>query len=440
MLRPPVFTRGGKRVVVGSQVALKRPAAGVQVGYNHGCFTFVSDDDGKTWQRSNIVTVPDHKGGGFHKGIRWNHGAVEPTVVELKDGRLWMIIRTAQDKHYQAFSEDGGLTWSESTPSPFYGTITMPTMGRLSDGRLLFFWCNTTPLPEMATANGVWDDVFTNRDVTHIAISEDDGKTWKGFRELYMNPLRNASDYASLGDAGNGIDRSVQQAQFVEVAPGKILAAIGQNPLVRAMVLFDVDWLYENARFNDFTDSLSQWTTFNYIKGIKGHCLYNRLDGVALEVHPDKAGKNVLHLQYKPDETLVADTRGAVWNFPAMQKGTFTTSIRIPQGSENVALMLNDRWFNPSDTVARHQCMFDLALDRKKLGIKDDRWHEVSLSWDLTKKNPVAIIRVDGKKRSLRLPLKDASRHGISYAHFQAAPAKDNPGIYVEWVKAEGQE
>ena len=51
-----------------------------------------------------------------------------------------------------------------------------------------------------------------------------------------------------------------------------------------------------------------------------------------------------------------------------------------------------------------------------------------------------APIRVDGKKRSMRLPLKDASQHGISYAHFQAAPAEDNPGIYVEWVKAEADD
>ncbi len=430
MLKPPVFIRGGKRIVV----------AGHGDVNPKGCYTYVSDDDGKTWQRSNIVTTPNHEGGGFHKGIRWNHGAVEPTIVELNDGCLWMIIRTSQDKHYQAFSEDGGLTWGETTPSPFYGTITMPTIGRLADGRLLFFWCNTTPLPEMATANGVWDDVFTNRDVTHIAISEDDGKTWKGFRELYMNPLRNASDFATRGKTGVGMDRSVHQAQFVEVASGKILAALGQNPVNRAMLLFDVDWIYENARFNDFTDSLSQWTTFNYIKGIKGHCAYNRIDGVLLEAHPEKVGKNVLHLKYKSDEKLVTDTRGAVWNFPAMQKGTFTTSIRIPKGSENVSLMLNDRWFNPSDTVARHQCMFELMLDRKKLGIHDERWHEVSLAWDLAKKNPVARISVDGKKRSLRLPLKDDSQHGISYVHFQAAPAKENPGIYVEWVKAEAQE
>ena len=101
-------------------------------------------------------------------------------------------MRTSQDRHYQAFSEDGGETWSEATPSPFYGTITMPTLYRMSDGRLLFFWCNTTPLPERTGTDGVWEDVFTNRDALHVAISTDDGRTWKGFRELLLNPERNS--------------------------------------------------------------------------------------------------------------------------------------------------------------------------------------------------------------------------------------------------------
>ena len=427
MIKPPVFIRDGKRIVVAAHNGVTPK----------GCYTYVSDDDGLTWQRSNTVTSPDHKGGGFHQGIRWNHGAVEPTVVELNDGTLWMLMRTSQDQHYQAFSKDGGLTWSESQPSPFYGTITMPTIGRLADGRLLFFWCNTTPMPEIGGTNGVWDDVFTNRDVTHVAVSEDDGKTWKGFRELYMDPLRNTSDYATKG---GGIDRGVHQAQFVEVAPGKVLASIGQHPLHRSMILFDVNWLYENERFNDFTDSLSQWSTFNYLKGIKGHCAYNRIQGCELEAHPEKAGKQMLHLQYKPDASLVSDTRGAVWNFPAMQKGTFTTSIRIPKGSESVSLLLNDRWFNPSDTVARHLCMYELKLNRKELGISDDCWHEIAIDWNLLQKNPSARVRVDGKNRNLRLLLKDPSLMGISYAHFIASPGAENPGIYIEWVKATKKE
>lgn len=427
MIKPPVFIRQGKRIVVAAHGGVTPK----------GCYTYVSDNDGQTWQQSNVVTSPDHKGGGFHKGIRWNHGAVEPTVVERNDGTLWMIMRTSQDRHYEAFSKDGGLTWSESQPSKFYGTITMPTMGRLADGRLLFFWCNTTPLPEAEGTNGVWDDVFTNRDVTHVAISEDDGKTWTGFRELYMDPLRNVSDYATRG---GGIDRGVHQAQFVEVAPGKVLASVGQHPLHRAMLLFDVDWLYEKERFNDFTDSLKQWSTFNYIKGIKGHCAYNRIEGCTLEAHPEKAGKQVLHLQYKPDASLVADTRGAVWNFPAMQKGTFTTRLRIPEGSKQVSLLLNDRWFNPSDTVARYESMYQLNLDRKQLGITDDRWHEISIHWNLLQKKAVARVQVDGKNRNLRLPLRNPSEAGISYVHFIAPPAEVNPGIYVEWVKATKQE
>ena len=427
MIKPPVFIRKGQRIVVAAHHGVTPK----------GCYTYVSDDDGKTWKRSNTVTSPDHQGGGFHQGIRWNHGAVEPTVVELNDGTLWMLMRTSQDKHYQSFSKDGGLTWSESQPSPFYGTITMPTIGRLSDGRLLFLWCNTTPMPEVGNTNGVWDDVFTNRDVTHAAISEDDGKTWKGARELYMDPLRNTPDYATNG---GGIDRGVHQAQFVEVAPGKVLVSIGQHALHRSMLLFDVSWLYEKERFNDFTDSLSQWSIFNYIKGIKGHCAYNRMQGCGLEAHPGKPGKQILHLHYKPDSSLVADTRGAVWNFPAMRKGTFTTSVRIPKGSDRVSLLLNDRWFNPSDTVARYQCIYDLKLSRKDLGISDDQWHEISIDWDLLQKNPVAYVKVDGKKRNLRLSLKNPSQMGISYAHFIASPAEENPGIYVESVKATNRE
>ncbi len=422
MLKPPVFIRNGQRIVV----------AGHGDVSPKGCYTYISDDDGVSWQRSNIVTAPDHQKGGIHKGIRWNHGAVEPTVVELNDGRLWMLMRTSQDKHYEAFSDDGGLTWGQSRPSLFYGTITMPTIERLSDGRLLFFWCNTTPLPEMETANGVWDDVFTNRDATHVAISEDDGKTWIGFRELRLNPNRNDSDYAS---GATGVDRSVHQAQMVEVAPNKILVATGQHELLRGMFLFDVNWLYEKTRFCNFSDGLNSWCIFNYIKGIKGHCAYDRVEGCQLI---PLENRNVLRVKYKEDTNLVSDIRGAVWNFPTMKKGNFSTSIRIPADSDQIYLLLNDRWFNPSDIEASNACMYKLPLNRKQLGIKDDQWHTIFISWDTEKPKSSATVFVDGKKRSISLPLLNATEVGINYAHFMALPSdKENEGIDIEWVKAQ---
>lgn len=424
MIKPPVFIRGGQRILVAAHYSGPDEK-------QKGSFTYVSDDDGRSWTQSNLVTAPEHTGGGFHQGIRWNHGAVEPTVLEFSDGRLWMIMRTAQDNHYAAYSYDGGLTWRASSPSPFYGTITMPTLGRLNDGRILFLWCNTTPLPELKEADGVWDDVFTNRNVIHAAISEDDGQTWIGMRELYLDPQRNATDYASLP----GIDRGVHQSQFIETAPGKVLVSLGQNKEHRALVLFDVKWLYEKERFNDFSDSLSSWSTFNYYKGIQGHCAYNRTNGCRLTRHPDYSTRQVLNIQYIPNDTLVADNQGAVWNFPAMQKGEFTTRLSIPKESHEVSLLLNDRWFNPSDTVARYFAMCEVPLSRASLGIQNDGWHEVKVTWDFTKKSPSILFFVDGKKRS-KLLLRNPSLHGISYAHFISGNIIDTRGIDIEWVKA----
>lgn len=425
MIKPPVFAENGHRIIIAAH-------GGVEP---KGCYTYVSTDDGLTWQRSNTIETPPHTGGGFHKGIRWNHGAVEPTVVELRDGRLWMLMRTPHDRHYESFSSDGGLTWSEAKPSKFYGTITMPTLGRLADGRMLLFWCNTTPLPELPTANGVWDDVFTNRDVTHVAISDDDGATWRGFRELRLDPMRNDTDYALRG---GGIDRGMHQAQWVEVAPGKIIAAIGQHPLHRAIVAFDAGWLYETSRENDFSNGLDDWTTFNYIKGIKGHCSYNRVNGVDLIDHPSDATRKVLSLKYQPADSLVSDIRGAVWNFPAMRKGTFTASVSIPERADGLTLVLNDRWFNPSDTVARHEGNYILPLSRKDLGIKDSTWHELSIEWDIDNpRSTDATVKVDGRRRRISLPLANPTDHGISYVHFMAEPSRNTTGpMLIEKVSA----
>lgn len=423
MIKPPVFIRGGKRLIVAAHNSGPRVT-------EKGSFTYISDDDGLTWKQSNVVSAPDHTGGGFHKGIRWNHGAVEPTVLELKNGMLWMIMRTAQDTHYSAYSEDGGLTWGASEPSPFYGTITMPTIGRLKDGRILFLWCNTTPLSERAEANGVWDDVFTNRDAIHAAISEDEGKTWIGMRELYLNPQRNAADYASA----QGIDKGVHQSQFIEVEPGKILVSLGQNKLHRSMLLFDVNWLYEKERSCYFEDSLSEWSTFNYYKGIQGHCGYNRMAGCRLNQHPDDPARRVLNIRYTPNDTLVADNEGAEWNFPATRNGELSLSLRIPDGGQEVRLLLNDRWFNPSDTVARYFSMYETTFSRRSLGIKDNDWHTIKVIWDLAGKKTSAFLYVDGKRKQ-KLSLRNPSQHGLSYLHLLSGNIPDENGIDIEWVK-----
>ncbi len=418
MLKPPVFVGDGSTVLIAAH----------GVG-GKGCHTYVSKDNGVSWSKSNVINTPPHQIGGFHKGLRWNHGAVEPTVVELADGRIWMIMRTSLDHHYQSFSEDQGMTWSEPTPSPFYGTITMPTFQRLGDGRLMFLWSNTTSLPEVESATGRGEDVFTNRSATHIAISEDDGKTWIGMRELFLDLRRNAEDFASMP----GSDKSVHQAQAVEIAPGKIIAAVGQHPLHRKILRFDIDWLYETNRQCDFSDSLDQWSAFWYYKGIVGHCGYNRTEMPLITEHPDNSSKKVMRIGYTPNDTLVQDNQGALWNFPAARSGMVELSMMFPEGSETIDLVLNDRWFNPTDTVSKYECQYTVPLSRQALKIRDQKWHNIRVEWTEGKN---ATLFVDNKKVKT-LKLKDTALHGISYLHLLGRHTPDTTGVMIERVKAQ---
>ena len=421
MLKPPVFIREGKRILVGAHSTEL-----------FGCGVFFSDDDGLSWKRSQFVQAPPHQPGGVHKGFRWNHGAVEPTIIEMQDGRVWMIARTAQDQHYESYSTDGGETWSEMKPSRFYGTITMPTMNRLKDGRLLFIWNNTTSLPEKEGIKGVWEDVFTNRDVLHAAVSEDDGKTWKGFRELFLNPRRNDSTYAEA-DQSLSLDMSVHQNQSVELPDGKVLVSLGQHQLHRKMVVFDPDWLKETSREDDFSKGLEDWSTFLYKKGIVGHCAYNREEGAHLVPDPTRRGKKVLQITRTDKETLEIPNQGAVWNFPALQKGRFETSVYIKEGTKGGRISLTDRWFNPSDTTAYHFAMYNFEVSR----LQKNQWHTLFFDWDLTGKSTFCRVS-DGHGNELAaLPLNNETINGLSYVHFiSTAQKKDVKGFLIGKVKS----
>lgn len=427
MLKPPVFIRGGKRILVATHYA------GPYKKTHNGARVLYSDDDGISWKESEKVNVPLHKKEAFHKGIRWNHDAVEPTVLELNDGRIWMIMRTSQDTHYQSYSYDGGETWTTPVPAPFYGTITMPTLTRLKDNRILFVWNNTTPLPELATANGVWDDVFTNRNVLHAAVSEDDGRTWIGCRELFLDQRRNASDF---GDT-QGMDKSVHQTQMVEAEDGSWVMSIGQHALHRKIIRIDPEWLYEKKRTCDFENGLADWSVFMYYKGIKGHCGYNRKEGASLIPHPTRKGKQVLHLKHVANDSLLYAGEGGVWNFPALKKGALEISLSIPDGSMGGELLLNDRWFNPTDTTASWFSSYALPLDRQTLGIKDNGFHTLRIEWNLEDDQTKAFVYLDNRKKPIgELPLKNNVLHGISYAHFLSARNEDKIGYTIEKIQS----
>ena len=123
----------------------------------HATMPYVSTDDGKTWQRTRYLDI----------GGRGDHaGAIEGTLEELRDGRLWMLIRTYHGFFYESLSADHGLTWTDPKPSRIKSTGSPGKMKRLASGRLALVW-NAIPNPG-----------FVRREELSLSLSEDDGKTW----------------------------------------------------------------------------------------------------------------------------------------------------------------------------------------------------------------------------------------------------------------------
>lgn len=90
----------------------------------------------------------------------------EHSIVELEDGRFWLMNRT-QRGIGDFYSEDGGKTWTDFAPSKIPNTSSRTFLRRLAGGNLIL------------VKNGPLDK-DTGRSNMTAYISRDDGKTWEG--------------------------------------------------------------------------------------------------------------------------------------------------------------------------------------------------------------------------------------------------------------------
>ena len=137
---------------------------------------YLSDDDGRTWRRGRtLLTAP-------------KRGAMEPGLVEMKDGRVLQIIRTQTGYIWRSFSSDGGDTWTEAAPwnieapeSP----STLVTVPGTGDWLLVLNpkveWSNPEKTVLGANHGGA-------RTPLAAMISKDEGKTWSKPRNLESDP------------------------------------------------------------------------------------------------------------------------------------------------------------------------------------------------------------------------------------------------------------
>ena len=134
------------------------------------CVSTYSDDGGVTWHPgSQEIIVPDGE-------LPGHPGALEPVVVELLDGRIWMIIRTQTGCFYQSYSTDGGATWSEPTRTRFQAPNAPAGIHRLSDNRIVLCWNDLSQYSADIGGN--------QRQFLHLAISDDDSNTFSRSKKI----------------------------------------------------------------------------------------------------------------------------------------------------------------------------------------------------------------------------------------------------------------
>tara|TARA_R110000850_G_scaffold67858_2_gene151760 strand:+ start:6624 stop:8540 length:1917 start_codon:yes stop_codon:yes gene_type:complete len=123
------------------------------------CTCFISDDQGKTWKQSK----------GSVDYVK--RGAMEPEVIELKDGNVLMIFRTQSGHIGSSLSSDKGETWSKPVSWGVRAPEAPATLRRIpSTGDLLLIW-NDNFEPGAGHSG--------KRTPLTAAISSDEGKTWK---------------------------------------------------------------------------------------------------------------------------------------------------------------------------------------------------------------------------------------------------------------------
>jgi len=356
-----------------------------------------SNDDGVTWKEPVDQVA-------FSTGAAdwYESGAHEPVAIELKDGRVWILPRAQDGYQWEAFSKDGGGHWSPPQHSRFMSNQSAMAVLRLQDGRILLFW-NNCGADGLANIN--WGEA--ERAIVAAAISADEGKTWRGYREV-----------ARISDNGQ-----VSYPYAAQAPDGKVILLLsGGNQLVKV----DPEFLTRTALTEDFSRGIGRWSTL-------------AAEGAEVVAHPDKPDARALRLR-KPK----ADMQGAACiNFPFGAKGRLAMTVRIEPGFPGAQFALTDHYDLPG---CPRDGSFPFRINAKGtveiVGsggtwletpgvLKAGQWHEFVLVWDCAARH--STLTLDGTEIG-RIE-QFVCAEGLCYLRLRSTAATtDEAGMYVRSV------
>jgi lysophospholipase L1-like esterase len=190
--------RNGRIVLVGQEIIPQ---------WRHATVMFVSDDLGRTWQRGDVLD--------YGIGAHDHAGSIEGSVIERKDGSLYLLMRTESGWLWEATSRDG-LKWEGLRQSQIKSVTCCAQLSRLSDGRIALLW--NAP-PRHLPANG------RSRAELSLAFSTDEARTWS-------NPVVVAANYLGGG--------RVSYPYLYERRPGELWITTMQGGLRMTIAVADL--------------------------------------------------------------------------------------------------------------------------------------------------------------------------------------------------------
>ncbi|NOU82914.1 exo-alpha-sialidase [Paenibacillus sp. LMG 31459] len=168
MMNKPTVLSSGEWLLPYAVWGFRDKETGEQISSAHNHFpaemyanVLCSTDQGKTFQRIGYVDMPERS-------------YDEHMLTELKNGDLWMLVRTYGGIG-ESFSTDKGITWSKPQADVLEGPCSRFFIRRLNSGNLLL----------------VNHHNFEGRNNLSAMLSRDDGETWEGF--LLLDERENVS-------------------------------------------------------------------------------------------------------------------------------------------------------------------------------------------------------------------------------------------------------
>jgi hypothetical protein len=263
-----------------------------------------------------------------------------------------------------------------------------------------------------------WPYAHGGRQVLHAAVSSDEGRTWRGWREVVRDPLR------GVPPPPNG-DHGVSYVYPTLTRAGKVLFSMWvETGPKRTVFELDPKWLDETRQTADFSRRADEWTSFG-------------TRGVEVRAHPTAKEEKVLLVGKTQDDWPA----GAVWNFPMGASGRLRMRIQLRAGHGDFLIGLTDHFSAPFDDRDEFHNLYNLRIDGAGTSsagavFSPGRWHALELRWD-------------GRRRECRVLLDDRPAGtipqsrvalGVSYVRIRALAARaPDAGLLVASAEADVQ-